>query len=171
MSEGDLAHFGPVWGRVWRGRLAEAGGWLRVDFSSRPWWPRWRGRSPCRPVGPRSYRRVTWGGTGSQMRSRRGDFWTERFQRQRSPLGTRSDLWCTLCLGSRLSRGIFSYCKATAVRRDTERNVVLAGDPKVFRLLCNTNLNKNIPSRGSKEERIRILLQVWANIQGNGYNK
>jgi len=42
---------------------------------------------------------------------------------------------------------------------------------KVFRLLCNTNLNKNIPSRGSKEERIRILLRVWANIQGNGYNK
>jgi len=57
--------------------------------------------------------------------------------------------------------------RATAVRRDA----VLAGDPKVFRLLCNTNLNMNIPSRGSKEERIRILLRVWANIQGNGYNK
>jgi len=57
--------------------------------------------------------------------------------------------------------------RATAVRRDA----VLAGDPKVFRLLCNTNLNKNIPSRGSKEERIRILLRVWANIQGNRYNK
>jgi len=50
------------------------------------------------------------------------------------------------------------------------RDAVLAGDPKVFRLLCNTNLNKDIPSRGSKEERI-ILLRVWANIQGNGYNK
>ena len=24
---------------------------------------------------------------------------------------------------------------------DVERNVVLAGDPKVFRFLCNTNLN------------------------------
>jgi len=57
--------------------------------------------------------------------------------------------------------------RATVVGRDA----VLAGDPKVFRLLCNTNLNKNIPSRGSKEERIRILLRVWANIQGNRYNK
>jgi len=37
-----------------------------------------------------------------------------------------------------------------------EWNAVLAGDPKMFRLLCNTNLNMNIPSRGSKEERIRI---------------
>ena len=55
--------------------------------------------------------------------------------------------------------------RATAVGRDVERNAVLAGDPKVFRLLCNINLNKNIPSRGSKEERIRILLRVWANIQ------
>ena len=65
--------------------------------------------------------------------------------------------------------------RATAVgwdsEQDAERNAVLAGDPKVFRLLCNTNLNKNIPSRGSKEERIRILLRVWANIQGNRYNK
>jgi len=26
----------------------------------------------------------------------------------------------------------------------------------MFRLLCNTNLNMNIPSRGSEEERIRI---------------
>jgi len=51
------------------------------------------------------------------------------------------------------------------------RNMVLAGDPKVFRLLCNTNLNMNIPSRRSEEERIRILLQVWANIQSDRYNK
>jgi len=57
--------------------------------------------------------------------------------------------------------------RATAVGWD----VVLAGDPKVFRLLCNSNLNMNIPSRGSEEERIRILLQVWANIQSRGYNK
>jgi len=57
--------------------------------------------------------------------------------------------------------------RATAVRQDA----VLAGDPKMFRLLCNTNLNVNIPSRGSEEERIRILLRVWANIQSNGYNK
>jgi len=46
--------------------------------------------------------------------------------------------------------------RATAVRWDAEQNAVLAGDPKVFRLLCNTNLNMNIPSRGSEEERIRI---------------
>ena len=50
-------------------------------------------------------------------------------------------------------------------------DAVLAGDPKAFRLLCNTNLNVNIPSRGSKEERIRIPLWVLANIQSNGYNK
>ena len=61
--------------------------------------------------------------------------------------------------------------RATAVGRDTERNVVLAGDLKMFRLLCNTNLNMNIPSRGSEEQRIRILLRVWANIQSDGYNK
>jgi len=34
-----------------------------------------------------------------------------------------------------------SSVRATAVRRDVEQNVVLAGDPKMFRLLCNTNLN------------------------------
>jgi len=59
VSEGDLAHFGPVWGRVWQGHLAEAGGWPRADFSSRPWWPRWRGHGPCGPAGPQSYRRAT----------------------------------------------------------------------------------------------------------------
>ena len=42
------------------------------------------------------------------------------------------------------------------VERNAERDTVLAGDLKVFRLLCNTNLNMNIPSRGSEEERIRI---------------
>jgi len=42
--------------------------------------------------------------------------------------------------------------RATVVGRDA----VLAGDPKMFRLLCNTNLNMKIPSRGSEEERIRI---------------
>ena len=51
------------------------------------------------------------------------------------------------------------------------RDAVLAGDPKVFRLLCNTNLNMNIPSRGSEEKRIRILLRAWANVQSNRYNK
>jgi len=60
---------------------------------------------------------------------------------------------------------VFSV-RATAVRQD-----ILAGDPKAFRLLCNTNLNMSIPSRGSEEERIRILLWVWANIQSNRYNK
>ena len=51
--------------------------------------------------------------------------------------------------------------RATVVGRDTERNTVLAGDPKEIRLLCNTTLITDIPSRGSKEERIRIHLQVW----------
>ena len=41
----------------------------------------------------------------------------------------------------RLSRGSFPTVRATAVGQDVERNVVLAGDPKMFRLLCNTNLN------------------------------
>jgi len=57
--------------------------------------------------------------------------------------------------------------RATAVGRDT----VLAGDPKGIRLLCNTTLITDIPSRGSKEERIRIHLQVWANIRNNGYKR
>ena len=61
--------------------------------------------------------------------------------------------------------------RATAVGRDTERNAVLAGDPKGIRLLCNTTLITDIPSRGSKEERIRIHLQVWANIRNNGYKR
>jgi len=61
--------------------------------------------------------------------------------------------------------------RATAVRRDVERNAVLAGDPKRIRLLCNTNLITNIPSRGSKEERIRIHLQVRPNIRNNGYKR
>jgi len=52
-----------------------------------------------------------------------------------------------------------------------EWNVVLAGDPQMFRLLCNTNLNMNIPSRESRKKRIRIFMQVWANIQSDGYNK
>jgi len=50
----------------------------------------------------------------------------------------------------------FRNCKGYCGRADVERNTVLAGDPKVLRLLCNTNLNMNIPSRGSEEERIRI---------------
>jgi len=40
-----------------------------------------------------------------------------------------------------LSRGSFPTVRATAVGRNTERNAVLAGDLKMFRLLCNTNLN------------------------------
>ena len=52
--------------------------------------------------------------------------------------------------------GRWGFVRATAVGRDAERNAVLAGDPKRIRLLCNTNLITNIPSRGSKEERIRI---------------
>jgi len=65
--------------------------------------------------------------------------------------------------------------RATAVRQDAEwdaeQNAVLAGDPKIIRLLCNSNLNISIPSRGSEEERIRICLQVWSDIQSNGYRK
>jgi len=75
------------------------------------------------------------------------------------------DVCCVLKVSS--LGGSFPTVRATAVRQDT----VLAGDPKVSRLLCNTNLNMNIPSRGSEEERIRILLRVWANIQSRGYNK
>ncbi len=60
---------------------------------------------------------------------------------------------------------IFSGCReevvrATAVGRDT----VLAGDPKLIRLLCNSNLNISMPSRESEEKRIRICLQAWSNI-------
>jgi len=57
--------------------------------------------------------------------------------------------------------------RATAVGRDA----VLAEDPKRIRSLCNTNLITNIPSRGSKEERIRIHLQVRPNIRNNGYKR
>ena len=57
--------------------------------------------------------------------------------------------------------------RATAVGQDA----VLAGDPKEIRLLCNTTLITDIPSRGSKEERIRIPLLVWANIQSRGYKE
>ncbi len=65
-------------------------------------------------------------------------------------------------------RGSFPTVRATAVRRDmeqsAERNAVLAGDPKLIRLLYNSNLNISIPSRESEEERIRICLQAWSNI-------
>ena len=57
--------------------------------------------------------------------------------------------------------------RATAVGQ----GAVLAGDPKGIRLLCNTTLITDIPSMGSKEERIRIHLQVWANIRNNGYKR
>jgi len=33
------------------------------------------------------------------------------------------------------------YCGQADAERGAEQNTVLAGDPKVFRLLCNTNLN------------------------------
>ena len=42
---------------------------------------------------------------------------------------------------------LFIIVRATAVRRDAERNAVLAGDPKEVRLLCNTTLITDIPSR------------------------
>ena len=76
---------------------------------------------------------------------------------------------------SQLSRGILSCCKGYCGRagrgaecgaeRGTSRG------SKDIRLLCNSTLITDIPSRGSKEERIRIHLQVWANIQNNGYNR
>ena len=69
---------------------------------------------------------------------------------------------------SRLSRGILSCCKGYCGWAGAERNAVLAGDPKRIRLLCNTKLITNVPSRGSKEERIRIHLQVRPN---NGYKR
>ena len=50
-------------------------------------------------------------------------------------------------------------------------NTVLAGDLKVFRLLYNSSLNMNIPSRGSEEERIRILLWVVDIINKTEINK
>ena len=62
-------------------------------------------------------------------------------------------------------------CKGYCGRAGAERNAVLAGDPKGIRLFCNTTLITDIPSRGSKEERIRIHLQVWANIRNNGYKR
>ena len=64
-----------------------------------------------------------------------------------------------------------STCKGYCGRAGAERNAVLAGDPKRIRLLCNTKLITNIPSRRSKEERIRIHLQVRPNIQNNGYKR
>ena len=74
-----------------------------------------------------------------------------------------------------LLRVMVRAVRATAVGRDAERNAernaVLAGGPKGIRLLCNTTLITDIPSRGSKEERIRIHLQVWANIRNNGYKR
>ena len=80
---------------------------------------------------------------------------------------------CILEVGS--LGGSFPAVRATAVGRDAEWNAewdaVLAGDPKRIRLLCNTNLITNIPSRGSKEERIRIHLQVRPNIQNNRYKR
>jgi len=62
-------------------------------------------------------------------------------------------------------------CKGYCGRAVAKRNAVLAGDPKWIRLLCNTKLSTNIPSRGSKEERIRIHLQVRPNIRNNGYKR
>ncbi len=55
-------------------------------------------------------------------------------------------------------RGSFPTVRATAVRwdveRSAERNAILAGDPKMIRLLCNSNLDISIPSRGSEEETV-----------------
>jgi len=52
-----------------------------------------------------------------------------------------------------------------------EWNTVLAGDPKALVYYVISKLNKGIPSRGSEEERIRIHLQAWANIQSPGHKK
>ena len=73
-------------------------------------------------------------------------------------------------LKDRLSRGILSTVRATAVRWNAEQNVIIAGD-QMMRLLYNSNLNISVPSRGSEKARIRICLQVWSNIEGNRYKK
>ena len=84
------------------------------------------------------------------------------------------DLW-TLAFSLGQFSALDVLVRATAVGRDAEwnaeRNAVLAGDPKWIILLCNTILITDIPGRGSKEERIRIHLQVWANIRNNGYKR
>ena len=55
--------------------------------------------------------------------------------------------------------GKWASVRATAVGR----NAVLAGDPKGIRLLCNTSLITNVPSRGSKEERISTSINSFSN--------
>ena len=68
-------------------------------------------------------------------------------------------------LEDQLSRGSFPTVRATAVGPDA----VLAGDPKDLVYYVISKLNKDTPSRRSEEERIRIHLRVWANIQNHGY--
>ena len=50
------------------------------------------------------------------------------------------------------------------IRQDAEQNTVLAGNPKSLAYYIISKLNKGIPSRGSKEERMGIHLQAWTNI-------
>jgi len=58
------------------------------------------------------------------------------------------------------------------VEQDAEQNTVLAGDPKyLVYYIIRSKLNKDTPSRGSEEERIRIHLRAWANIQNCGYKE
>jgi len=66
--------------------------------------------------------------------------------------------------------GSFPTVRAPAVGQDVERDAVLAGDLKglVYYVI---RLNKDTPSRGFEEERIRIHLQAWANIQNRRYRE
>ena len=100
----------------------------------------------------------------------------DRFLTEISELNSRNIAMANSVVQVSLTRGQKGRVKgvtvrATAVGRDAERNALLAGDPKWIRLLCNITLITDIPSRGSKEERIRIHLQVWANIRNNGYKR
>jgi len=82
-----------------------------------------------------------------------------------------SKVWMNLKMTMQIWELKMVTVRATVVGWDVEWNAVLAGDPKKIRLLCNTTLITDIPSRGSKEERIRIHLQVWTNIRNNGYKR
>jgi len=70
-------------------------------------------------------------------------------------------LWSQSGLGQ--ETGLPSTIRATVVRR----NAVLAGDLKGLVYYVISKLNKDTPSSGSKEERIRIHLWAWANIQNH----
>ncbi len=85
-----------------------------------------------------------------------------------SPAGVQATCGIRGVSGDRLSKGILSYCKGYCGRagRGAECGAehVTSRGSKAIRLLCNSNLDISIPSRGSEEKRIRICLQAWSNI-------